>query len=278
MRIGSLFSGIGLLELGLQRGIPGAHTVFQVEIDQFCRSILAKHWPNVRRYDDITTINGDELERVDLLCGGFPCQGNSSAGKRLGLKDPRSALWFDYLRVVEAVRPKYVIVENVTSGKKLWLPTVREDLGSLGYRTRAFDLSALDVGAPHLRRRVFVLAADPERVKLRDESRWSRGAEGQGTSESPDDGKARSSADTDRERESQPCRGKLQEWRWARDGSRWTIVPPVCGVDDGRPRRMDRSRRLKALGNGVVVQCGEVVGKMVYDLERLGQIRTGDDT
>ncbi len=106
MKVGSLFSGIGGLDLGLERA--GMEVVWQVEIDDFCNKVLAKHWPDVARYRDVRTV-GDDLEHVDLICGGFPCQPVSVAGKRNGKEDERW-LWPDYLRIVRIVKPRWVLV------------------------------------------------------------------------------------------------------------------------------------------------------------------------
>lgn len=177
--IGSLFAGIGGLELGLERAGVG-HTSWQVEIDPFCKSVLSRHWPQVTRYEDVKSVGAHNLARVDVLCGGFPCQDVSSAGKRAGVKEgTRSGLWFEYRRIISELRPEWVIVENVASGAKLWLPTVRRDLHVLGYDSAAIALSAADVGAPHLRRRIFVLA-HTERFFLREQSGGCGGTSRQG--------------------------------------------------------------------------------------------------
>lgn len=157
MRIGSLFSGIGGLELGLEAAGVG-HVAWQVEIDDFCRRILAKHWPEAARYDDVRTVGRGVLPHVDVICGGYPCQDVSGAGKGAGLSGSRSGLWFEFARIVDELRPRYVIVENVASGARRWLPQVRADLLGLGYHTRAYRIAAADVGAGHLRRRIFVVA------------------------------------------------------------------------------------------------------------------------
>lgn len=143
---GSLFSGIGGLELGLEWAGVG-HTAWQVEMDPFCRSVLAKHWPNVERHVDVREVGAASLARVDLICGGFPCQDVSSAGARRGLAGKRSGLWFEYRRIVDELRPAWVVVENVTSGKKLWLPQVRADLEQLGYGVRA--VTRVTTAIPH---------------------------------------------------------------------------------------------------------------------------------
>jgi DNA (cytosine-5)-methyltransferase 1 len=127
MRIGSLFSGIGGLELGLEC-VLGGEVVWQVEIDEHCRRVLAKHWPNAERHEDIKEMTWPYLHPksvadVDLVCGGFPCTDVSAAGKKAGLKEgTRSGLWFEFQRLLMSGFPKWVVVENVMSGKKLWLP------------------------------------------------------------------------------------------------------------------------------------------------------------
>lgn len=264
MRIGSLFSGIGGLELGLERAGVG-HTVWQVEKDPFCQRVLAKHWPQAERFDDVTTVGAACLPVVDVICGGFPCQDVSGAGKGAGLAGARSGLWYEYRRIVSEARPLFVVVENVASGARRWLPHVRRDLHVLGYRTRAFSLSAFDVGAPHLRRRVFVLAADPERRGLRDEL-WRGSRSERPAAPRPSDACAdRATTNTNSLRELQSKGSEPQQWRWLGHSGRWKVEPPVCGVDDGPARRLDRARRLKALGNAVVPQCAEVIGRILLE-------------
>lgn len=243
LTIGSLFSGIGGLELGLERAGLGP-VLFQVEKDPFCRAVLAKHWPDVPRFEDVREV-GAELPRVDLLCGGFPCQDVSSAGARAGLGGERSGLWFEYRRIIEAIRPSFVVVENVESGARLWLRPVREQLCGLGYRTRALGIAASDVGAPHRRRRIFVVAhADRE-------------------------GKPPRSVDAEVARAPAPhadvagvrANGPAVEGEERRRP--WTEPqPPMVRVVHGVSRAVDRARR-RALGNAVVPQCAEVVGRVI---------------
>lgn len=164
MKIGSLFAGIGGLELGLERAGLG-HVAWQVEKDNFCLAVLKKHWPHVRKHDDVKTVGAGNLEPVDLLCGGFPCQDVSGAGKGRGIEvGTRSGLWIEFDRIVGELRPTWIVVENVASGQAKWVSRVQHDLRARGYDTRAYALSAADVGAPHLRRRIFVVAhADAHR-------------------------------------------------------------------------------------------------------------------
>ena len=155
LTIGSLFSGIGGLELGLECAGLGP-VIWQCEVDPFARSVLAKHWPNATRFVDATQPR--DWPHVDLICGGFPCQDVSSAGGRKGLSGARSGLWYTFASIVAKAGPEVVVVENVASGASRWLVPVRHQLHLLGYRTRALGIAASDVGAPHLRRRIFVVA------------------------------------------------------------------------------------------------------------------------
>ena len=302
MRIGSLFSGIGGLELGLEASGLG-HTVWQVEQSEFCRDVLARHWPKVERFEDVKEVGARNLSEVDLICGGFPCQDISSAGKGAGLYGSRSGLWFEYARIIKEMRPAWVVVENVASGASRWVTQVTSHLAELGYETLPIPISAADVGAPHLRKRVF-LVAHSEREQLRKQSRRSIREEGQGSALPTEHGQARNVTNTDSN--SKPTRAidgevaNLQESsgsgeRHAPDSMQtgrsrnerggcekthsafagdytWhggTPIAPVCGVDDGFP---DRTQRLRALGNAVVPQCAEVVGWVIRELVREGTL------
>lgn len=167
MKVGSLFTGIGGLDLGLERA--GMEIRWQVEIDPFCRAVLEKHWPHVPKYGDIREVKGDELETVDLICGGFPCQPVSIAGRRLGEADPRW-LWPEFARIVRVVRPKYVLVENVPGLLSRGMGNVLGALAEMGYDAEWFVFPAKAVGAAHLRERVFIFAHPPgsglERCRL----------------------------------------------------------------------------------------------------------------
>lgn len=157
MTYGSLFTGIGGLDLGLDRA--GFECKWQVEIDPYALKVLQKHWPNVTRYGDITKLSGDELEPVDLMCGGFPCQDLSQAGKQAGIEGTRSGLWFEYARLIRKLRPKYVLIENVP-GLLIHdaMRRVIGELARLGYVGIWRSLRASEFGASHLRKRVFIIA------------------------------------------------------------------------------------------------------------------------
>src|SRR3990167_10929952 len=131
MRIGSLFSGIGGLELGLEWAGVG-RTVWQVELDPYCRAVLAKHWPDAQRFTDVRDCNSTNLPPVDVLCGGFPCQDISDAGKRAGITGARSGLWSEFARIIRELRPRYVVVENVRALLVRGIDTVLGDLAAAG--------------------------------------------------------------------------------------------------------------------------------------------------
>ena len=114
MKFGSLFCGIGGFDLGLERA--GMQCAWQVEIDPYAQKVLAKHWPDVRRHADVCTFPPEEGDwEVDVICGGFPCQDISYAGKGAGLAGARSGLWYEFARIIGQLRPRYVVVENVAA-------------------------------------------------------------------------------------------------------------------------------------------------------------------
>ncbi|MBK8260202.1 MAG: DNA cytosine methyltransferase [Nannocystis sp.] len=169
MTIGSLFSGIGGLELGLERAGLGP-VMWQCEIDADARTVLRRHWPSAELHRDVRALDAATLPHVDVICGGFPCQDLSSANvvARSGLDGKRSGLWVEYLRVVRDVRPRWVVVENVGAVWPEWVPVVRGDLHAIGYPSVPLRVSTADVGLTHHRDRVFVVAdADREGQSLR---------------------------------------------------------------------------------------------------------------
>lgn len=148
-------------------------TVWQVEQDPSCRDVLARHWPGVDRFENVCTVGVDTLPPADLVCGGFPCQDVSSAGKGAGLTGSRSGLWTEFARIVGELRPRWAVVENVASGGRHWVDSVRRDLDRLGYETLPVPVSAYDAGACHRRARVFVVAHTdrPSRSRVREPQR-----------------------------------------------------------------------------------------------------------
>jgi len=190
LTIGSIFAGIGGLELGLEWAGLGP-VVWQVERDAWCRSVLARHWPAAIRAGNVKLFHSNrygrrprQWGRVDLICGGFPCQDVSGAGKGAGLAGARSGLWREFARVVGEFLPAWVVVENVASGANRWVDAVVCDLAQLGYASLPVPLSASDVGAPHRRARIFVVARrvrDSNGEQGRNESRRSGWPHGRGS-------------------------------------------------------------------------------------------------
>ncbi len=156
MTVGDLFSGIGGFSYGLELA-GGFETKWFVENDPFCNKILAKHWPNVKRYGDIKDVGKANLEPVDLICGGFPCQPFSVAGKRKGKEDDRF-LWPEMLRVISELRPRWVIGENVPGIVGVVLDQVLSEMESIGYEVQPLIIPACAVNAPHRRSRVWIIA------------------------------------------------------------------------------------------------------------------------
>jgi DNA (cytosine-5)-methyltransferase 1 len=165
MTYGSLFAGIGGMDLGLDRA--GLECRWQVEIDPFARRVLAKNWPNVQRYNDVRGVEifdqeGQRLvnrvESVDVLAGGFPCQDISTAGQGIGIIGERSGLWKEFARVIAEIRPRFVFAENVPALRGRGLAMVLQDLWALGYDAEWHCIPACSLGAPHERDRIWIVA------------------------------------------------------------------------------------------------------------------------
>lgn len=261
MTIGSLFSGIGGLELGLERSGLGP-VLWQCEIDPFCRRVLERRWPDATRYDDVRRL-GRGATRTRTLCGGFPCQDVSLAGLGGGLTGSRSGLWYEYLRVIEELAPEIVVIENVLGLRTRGLRDVLAGLANLGFDAEWCDLWAWDVGAPHRRARIFIVATHPGRIELREQPGWLGRACRRCEMEHrhhPPDGFV---ADPDSLRRLEQSR-ELANLRGWSEHCGWDIGP-VAGVDDGIPRGMDIGARRKALGNAVAPPCAEVVGRAIVE-------------
>ncbi|TXH58208.1 MAG: DNA cytosine methyltransferase [Desulfurellales bacterium] len=281
LRLGSLFSGIGLLELGLERAGLG-RTAWQCEIDDFCTRILARHWPTVRRFRDVKKLNPPA---TDIICGGFPCQPFSVAGKQRGLSDARW-LWPEFARVVAASQASIVVVENVPGLRKAGLRPVLADLTALGFNAEWHCFRASDLGAPHERNRIWLVAYAGS-LDIRQKPGWlarsierqaaqvARRATARGAVTDADgiDGRRElwewiektgltaTNADGIRRLESAWGFAELRGWSgkcgWRLGGTK--------GMDDERAARLDVGRRRKALGNAVVVACAEAVGVAIRE-------------
>lgn len=321
---GSLFSGIGGIDLGLERA--GFQIAWQCENDPFCTKVLTKHWPNVARYGDIHSLDTDLLARVDLIAGGPPCQPHSLAGKRKAGADERN-LWPEFARVVRELKPRWILVENVvgilSSEGGHFFGNVLRDLAQVGYDATWFVLSAADMGAPHLRERVFIVAhssstrsqewqdpmwtyqeldsSDPcnvaysqsnagqlqsgQRENVRDQSSIN-GTERFDVAYPQGNPTGRNRVGDETSFTGSACSGK--------NGSTWTLESGVGRDADGFSAELDRyrwparpgtpqqdwepprvitervpnhSNRLKALGNAVVPQVAEHIGRAIRACE-----------
>jgi DNA (cytosine-5)-methyltransferase 1 len=176
LTIGSLFSGIGGLDLGIERGLTSAgvaaETIWQVEQSDYCRRILSRHWPHAERYTDVRTVTAETVRAIDVLVGGFPCQDISTAGKGAGLAGEKSGLFFEMARIVGELEPRIVVMENVPAITGRGLDVVLGTMASLGYDARWGGLRASEVGAPHRRERWFCVCwlADASSSDLRSVS------------------------------------------------------------------------------------------------------------
>ena len=233
VRFGSLFSGIGGMDLGLERA--GMQCGWQVEINEFCRKVLTKHWPNVPKFNDVRECGKHNLERVDLIALGFPCQDISVAGDGLGLDGARSGLWFEGRRIVGELRPDYALVENVAALLGRGMGRILADLAALGYDAEWQCLSARQFGALHLRERIFLVAYNRQK-------RVQRIFKG----EIP----------------------QFQQFSWCKDVRRVEDLrnrsdlpePLFRGSCDGIPDWVDR---IGSIGNAVVPQVAEWIGKQI---------------
>ncbi|TAL45480.1 MAG: DNA cytosine methyltransferase [Salinibacterium sp.] len=285
MRCLELFAGIGGFPLAWQR-LGWEHVGF-VEIDPWCRAVLEKHWPMVPQHDDIKTYSATALRGyVDLVSGGPPCQPASVAGKRRGADDERW-LWPDFLRVVSECHPRWVVAENppgLVSLQPRGLDWILSKLEEAGYETEAVVLGAHDIGAPHLRRRVWIVAhAISDNIRLQSRRSGRQGGEDpaqsrqfiRDTAGERLQGRESLSQNLDQEFASTERAGL--RFPAGRDEPQRAWEPPRAKPRLGRdapglPRLLDsfaRKNRLKALGNSVVPQCAEMIGRAIQAVENM---------
>ena len=168
MRYGSLFSGAGELDRAIEE-VFAAECAWQCEYDAAASKVLAAHWPDVPNLHDVTKVDWATVEPVDIMCGGYPCQPFSAAGQRKGTDDDRH-LWPYFAAAIRRIRPRYIVLENVAGHRSMGFDSVLGDLAAAGYDAQWCSIRASDVGAPHRRERLFVLATDTTRI--RRGSRW----------------------------------------------------------------------------------------------------------
>ena len=262
MRHVSLFTGIGGIDLAAEWA--GFTTIAQVECDPYCLAVLAKHWPDVPRCDDIRNFPDQEYGAVTLVSGGFPCQPFSAAGKRRGRTDDRH-LWPEMLRVIRAIKPSWVLAENVPGllaiESGMAFETVLTDLEDAGYETWAGVIPAAGVGAPHFRYRVFVVGHAKSK-RCGEERSDSGRSEKWVTSPSAD------VADTEKPRLAQRIpdrRGFKERIAGLKQGDWWAVEPDVGRVASRTPSRVDR---LRCLGNAVVPQQVYPILKAIAEVEK----------
>ena len=231
LTFGSLFAGIGGFDLGFERA--GMACKWQVEIDNYATKVLAKHWPNVHRERDIRECGKHNLERVDVICGGFPCQDISYAGQGAGLDGERSGLFFESVRVVRELRPRIVVLENVAALLTRGLGRVLGTLAEIGYDAEWHCIPAAAVGAPHARDRVWIVAYTPSK-RLEG---WS------------------SPISTRTAQRSIASRAFSA-------GASWPDAPGFPRVGYGLSDWVDR---IRGLGNAVVPQVAEWIGRRIVE-------------
>ena len=240
LRVLDLFSGIGGFSLGLERA--GMTTVAFCEIDPYCRRVITRHWPGLPIFGDVASLTAKDVNPfgpIGIICGGFPCQDISHAGKRAGLTGERSGLWQEFRRLVGELRPKYAIVENVAALTVRGLLDILGDLANLRYDAEWRVLGADDIGASQHRKRLWLLAY-PDDAGLQGPI-WAR-----------QPGTSRKEWQTSH---SEPLRSACGFWP---PGPREVIHIPR--MDDGPA---DRAHRLRALGNAVVPQIPEMIGRAI---------------
>ena len=247
MKVLDLFSGIGGFALGLEAA--GFETAAFCEIDPYAQKVLKKNWSGVPIYDDVRRITADRLVsdgiRVDVITGGFPCQDISTAGRQAGIVGERSGLWSECSRLLGDIRPRYAIFENVTNlltgDGGDWFKRVLWDISTVGYDAEWHCIPASAIGAHHHRDRVWIVAY-PSSKRL------------QGGQEARNNGKDR-----------QEPRNQLITGLSGVQGGVWEAEPNVGRVANRVPAR---SHRLRCLGNAVVPQIPELIGRQIMEAER----------
>jgi len=285
------FRASAAFSLGLER-TGGFETVAFCEIEDYPRRVLAKHWPKVPCYNDVRELTGARLAAdgiaVDVICGGFPCQDISFAGKGAGLAGERSGLWREYARIIRELRPRFVIVENVSALLSRGLADVLGSLAALGYDAEWHCIPASAVGAPHRRDRLWIVAyPGGEQHEGRGLAIRRALAAQLHAADADSEGEHAGAFDAEVGRSSQPMantngsdrHGRRRDVQVGReritreaphDGlagrTQWFVEPAVCRVAYGVPARVDR---LCGLGNAVVPQIPQLIGQAILQAEGL---------
>tara|TARA_R100000231_G_scaffold71257_2_gene56332 strand:- start:3215 stop:4114 length:900 start_codon:yes stop_codon:yes gene_type:complete len=294
MQVLDLFSGIGGFSLGLEKA--GMETVAFCEIEDYPRKVLEKHWPGIPIYNDVTKLSKKVLDddgiTIDVICGGFPCQDLSVAGKQKGIEGERSGLWTECARLLRDIRPKYAIFENVSnllSGDKgKWFQRVLFDISEAGYDAEWHCIRASDIGAWHHRNRVWIICypkslyCDAKDTKTKysgsvrklsefgksnikanlSNTECKRRIKGNPSELAEGEGK-RSYGSVQSEPSSE--RPRMPILKTIPRNLYWETEPNVGRVANGVP---NSSHRLKCLGNAVVPQIPEILGEAIMNYER----------
>lgn len=262
LKVLDIFSGIGGFSLGLER-TGGFETVAFCEIEEFPRRVLAKHWPEVPQYHDVTKLTGDILRRdgisVDVITGGFPCQDISTAGKRAGMSEgTRSGLWSEIVRLIGDLSPRYVIVENVAnllSGPSEkrggWFGRILGDLAECGHDAEWENIPAAAVGLASRRERVW-LVSYPQQV-----SRPQPIFAGYDGAQRKWGGPTKRLPNGVRSKVGSTVPSVF---------SQWVDKPDSHGMDNGHS---DWPYRLACCGNAVVPQIPELIGRAILGAEKM---------
>lgn len=340
LKILDLFSGVGGFSHGLEK-TGGFETVAFCEMDDHCNEVLEKHWPDIPIFKDVQKINVHSTEpyeidnyvlmnqddidtvdegpnikefyhgEIDVICGGFPCQDISVAGKQKGLEGERSGLWTEYKRLIQEIRPRYAIIENVANLRSKGLATVLKDLWEIGYSAEWHIISACSVGAIHRRERIWIIAyphseglersreyRDVGKIFSQEKARssYSRAFDEQQVVSDSNDIRFWSPFASEKEK---------QEW-WAKTTSSFSnvfreileIEPTVRKRDDGLStelsgdkerdgivkeiRRVERElerirkQKIKQMGNSIVPQIAEWIGTRILEIENEFEKSNGD--
>ena len=268
------FSGIGGFSYAAEKLVGGFETTQFIEIDPYCQKVLNKHWPNVPIHDDITTYRA-ELYSADVICGGFPCQSISTAGKGEGITETsKSGMWFELIRTIRMVRPKYFILENVSAILANGLDIVLRDIYEAGYNAEWCCIPSSFVGACHQRDRWWLVAYPNSKQSSGTESEIQAGRIFSSSST-----RSKNVADSDSNRLQREIGSRLHRATWRTQDIRrinpswrqYESKPCLRRGDDGLRNRVDR---LKALGNSVVPQVAAIPLQRVKDIHE--QLTTVD--
>lgn len=338
MKVLDLFSGIGGFSLGLERA--GMETVAFCEIEEFPRKVLKKHWPDVPIFEDVRDLTGNMVGSVDVICGGFPCQDISTAGKGAGINGSRSGLWKEYHRLIGEIRPSWAIIENVSALRSKGLITVLQNLSEIGYDAEWHCIPASYIGALHRRDRIWIVAYPSRCWRGREDGNISGANESPPEPETQHEDKAGGFVDASPDTEvlahaksrniwhvrkdfretraevytpsnaSGSCRGDdkpkdgeplahpnhkgLESWfigtaiktevmRIKRPGCTGGFKPGLgrgfngvpswldgsweAGVPRVTTTKTDRAARLKSLGNSIVPQMAEIIGRSIMSIK-----------